>query len=161
MTDAVVIPCCGNSYCDDCKYFTWMLKKRSISRLVESCKLSLNYIYICGGVFTFWLDLKVFILLNIQQLFRDKSTVEIAEIPIYPKLASLERCSLRACCILSSWWISPFSMVENFSCCYDPQCIGVISRLLGYCWKLSLKCSSKVYADQTSYFHQIHHGRHS
>jgi len=22
MTDAVVIPCCGNSYCDECKYYS-------------------------------------------------------------------------------------------------------------------------------------------
>jgi hypothetical protein len=26
MTDAVVIPCCGNSYCDECKLTAVMLK---------------------------------------------------------------------------------------------------------------------------------------
>lgn len=46
MVDAVVIPCCGNSYCDDCKFFSlWLnnnarLKVSSFKRLY--CK---HFIY--------------------------------------------------------------------------------------------------------------------
>lgn len=99
-----------------------MLKKRSISRLVESCtnlaEIIYIYLYIYVGVCvcifgSHHICLKVFILPNHQQLLRDKSNVEIAQIPIYPKVASLERCSPRTCCILSSWWISHFWWLKN------------------------------------------------
>lgn len=46
MVDAVVIPCCGNSYCDDCKFFSlWLnnnarLKVSSFKRIY--CK---HFIY--------------------------------------------------------------------------------------------------------------------
>lgn len=30
MNDAVVIPCCGNSYCDECKYLYLLGKLRSV-----------------------------------------------------------------------------------------------------------------------------------
>lgn len=36
MTDAVVIPCCGNSYCDDCKFSLTMCMSNIIPSLQRS-----------------------------------------------------------------------------------------------------------------------------
>ena len=37
--DAVVIPCCGISYCDDCKYITWSRWQRLLNcSIVHSSK---------------------------------------------------------------------------------------------------------------------------
>ena len=33
LTDAVVIPCCGNSYCDDCKYQEWLCVEHGMTLL--------------------------------------------------------------------------------------------------------------------------------
>lgn len=38
MVDAVVIPCCGNSYCDDCKFFSlWLNDNTRLNRSRFKC----------------------------------------------------------------------------------------------------------------------------